>query len=127
MSYKVEKYDAETTDMIADYGTMPIEDVKLITVGYKKTDSIGNCDFYQRKNGKYIYMVWEVQEGAGTMKSTQEEMKKGYKAAAKRKKMMQKWYVVKNGEIMYNGTEKECAKIMMNDMTGELEMYPVEG
>ena len=60
------------------------------------------------------------------MKSTQEEMKKGYKAAARRKRLMQKWYVVKNGEIIYTGTEKECGKIIEEDMSGKLEMYPEE-
>lgn len=35
-----------------------------------------------------------------------------------------KWYIVKNGEIMYAGTEKECEEIIKNDITGEIEMYP---
>ena len=36
----------------------------------------------------------------------------------------EKWYVVKNGEIVFYGTENQCGKIIAKDMTGELEMYP---
>lgn len=37
-----------------------------------------------------------------------------------------KWYVVRNGEIVYVGTEKQCVKIIESDMSGELELYPEE-
>ena len=36
----------------------------------------------------------------------------------------ERWYVVRNGEIVFSGTEKQCAKIIQKDLTGELEMYP---
>lgn len=55
--YKVEKW-SENLD--ADYGTMCEEDVKLIVKGYKKTDKIGDCEFYQRKGSKTVYIVTEV-------------------------------------------------------------------
>lgn len=35
-----------------------------------------------------------------------------------------KWYVVKFGRIIFEGTEEECAEIIANDMTGNLEIYP---
>lgn len=34
-----------------------------------------------------------------------------------------KWYVVRNGQIVFSGTEDECVEIVANDMSGELEMY----
>lgn len=36
------------------------------------------------------------------------------------------WYVVKNGVIVYVGTEEACVEIIAEDMTGELEMYSEE-
>lgn len=36
------------------------------------------------------------------------------------------WYIVKNGEVVFEGTEKECGEIISKDMNGELEMYPDE-
>jgi len=38
-----------------------------------------------------------------------------------------KYYVVHNGEIIFKGTEEECAEIIMNDTSGELEIYPEKG
>jgi hypothetical protein len=35
-----------------------------------------------------------------------------------------KWFVVRNGSIVFSGSEKECSEIVANDMSGELEMYP---
>ena len=37
------------------------------------------------------------------------------------------WYVVKNGEIMFRGTEQECIEMIREDMTGELEIYSKDG
>ena len=34
------------------------------------------------------------------------------------------WHVVRNGEILFTGTEEECSMKIEADMTGELEMYP---
>jgi len=36
------------------------------------------------------------------------------------------WYIAKNGEIIFSGTEQECIKIIEKDMSGELEMYHKE-
>jgi hypothetical protein len=36
------------------------------------------------------------------------------------------WYVAKNGEIIFKGTERECNEIIEKDLSGELEMYPKE-
>ena len=38
-----------------------------------------------------------------------------------------KFYVVKNGIVVFSGTEKECIEIIAEDLSGELEMYPEEG
>lgn len=37
-----------------------------------------------------------------------------------------KWFVVRNGEIVFSGTEEECGAIIAEDETGELEMYPAD-
>ena len=37
------------------------------------------------------------------------------------------WCVVKDGEVIFTGTEEECSEMIENDMTGELEMYPESG
>jgi hypothetical protein len=37
------------------------------------------------------------------------------------------WYVVRNGEIMFRGTEQECIEMIREDMTGELEIYSEDG
>lgn len=37
------------------------------------------------------------------------------------------WYVVKDGEVIFTGTEEECNEMIENDMTGLLEMYPESG
>lgn len=34
-----------------------------------------------------------------------------------------KYAIVKNGEIVFIGTEEQCGEIISEDMTGELEMY----
>ena len=34
------------------------------------------------------------------------------------------YYVVRDGEIIFSGTEEECGKIIEKDMTGRLEIYP---
>ena len=34
------------------------------------------------------------------------------------------YYVVRDGEILFTGTEEECGKIVLKDMTGRLEVYP---
>ncbi len=34
------------------------------------------------------------------------------------------YFVVRNGEIVFRGSEEECGKIIEKDMTGELEIYP---
>ena len=36
------------------------------------------------------------------------------------------WHIVRNGEIIFTGTEKECEEIISKDTTGEIEMYPEE-
>ena len=36
------------------------------------------------------------------------------------------WYLVRNGEILFKGTEVECAFEIWIDETGELEMYPAD-
>ena len=33
------------------------------------------------------------------------------------------WYIVRNGEILFTGTEEECDMKMEADTTGELEMH----
>lgn len=38
-----------------------------------------------------------------------------------------KYYVVRNGEILFTGTEEECGAIVAEDLTGELEIYPETG
>lgn len=35
-----------------------------------------------------------------------------------------KYYITRNGEIIYTGTKEECITILQEDITGELEMYP---
>ena len=41
--------------------------------------------------------------------------------------MMDNWYIVRNGEILYTvGTDEEMQEIMEQDKTGELEAYPRE-
>lgn len=42
------------------------------------------------------------------------------------KKESKKWLLVKNGVVIFKGTEKECAKKIMKDITGQLEIYPEE-
>lgn len=37
------------------------------------------------------------------------------------------FYVVRNGEVVFSGTEEECGEIVAKDLTGELEIYPEEG
>ena len=37
------------------------------------------------------------------------------------------WYVVRNGEIVFVGSEQQAIEIIENDITGQLEMYPQEG
>ena len=37
------------------------------------------------------------------------------------------WYVVKDGEVIFSGTEEECDNMIENDTTGQLEMYPESG
>lgn len=37
------------------------------------------------------------------------------------------WVVVKDGEVIFTGTEEECNDMIENDMTGLLEMYPESG
>ena len=34
------------------------------------------------------------------------------------------YYVVRDGEILFSGTEAECDEIVGRDMTGQLEVYP---
>ena len=34
------------------------------------------------------------------------------------------YYVVRDGEILFSGTEAECNEIVCKDMTGRLEVYP---
>jgi len=34
------------------------------------------------------------------------------------------YYVVRDGEILFSGTEAECDEIVSRDMTGQLEVYP---
>ena len=36
----------------------------------------------------------------------------------------ERWYVVRNGEILFSGTEKQCARIIAKDEVDGLEMYP---
>ena len=36
----------------------------------------------------------------------------------------ERWYVVRNGEILFCGTEKQCGRIVAKDEVGWLEMYP---
>lgn len=35
-----------------------------------------------------------------------------------------RFYVVMDGEVLFSGTEEECEKIVAEDMTGDLEIYP---
>ena len=37
-----------------------------------------------------------------------------------------KWYVVRNGEILFTGTENQCVRIIDKDESDNLEMYPEE-
>ena len=37
-----------------------------------------------------------------------------------------KWYVVRDGEVIFSGTEDECGAVISEDMTDELEMYPAD-
>ena len=38
-----------------------------------------------------------------------------------------KYYVVKDGKVLFSGTEEECAEIIANDMSGKLEIYSEMG
>lgn len=55
--YRVEKCELETERWL-DYGTMPEEDMKLVTRGYTQDPEMP--DLYSRKNGKYIFLVTKV-------------------------------------------------------------------
>lgn len=37
------------------------------------------------------------------------------------------FYIVRNGEIIFTGSEQECIEIIQQDMTGDIEMYPAGG
>jgi hypothetical protein len=53
--YKVIRIEL-ATEKESDYGLLNEEDVKLVTKGYTN-----NGLFYERKNGKYIFIVDEYQ------------------------------------------------------------------
>lgn len=52
--YKVEKIEI-ATEKVSNCGTMCEEDMKLCVKGYTF-----NGLFYERKNGKYIFIVTEI-------------------------------------------------------------------
>lgn len=37
-----------------------------------------------------------------------------------------RWLVVRNGDVVFSGTEGECVMIIAKDETGDIEMYPAE-
>ena len=37
------------------------------------------------------------------------------------------YYVVRDGEILFRGTEEEVEEIIEHDMSGKLEIYPEDG
>ena len=38
-----------------------------------------------------------------------------------------RFYIVKNGIVIFSGTGEECIEVIAEDLSGELEMYPEEG
>lgn len=58
--YKVEKWNMNTQEMVADYGQMCEEDMKLVTRGYKKESDPLLSEMYSRKNSNFVFMVTEL-------------------------------------------------------------------
>lgn len=61
--YKVEKWVCENDDAkcVADYGTMPESDMKLVVKGYNLDKDLAEfgIEAYSRKRSKTIYVVEE--------------------------------------------------------------------
>lgn len=58
--YKVEKMNLNTGKVVADYGQMDSEDVKLVTRGYKRESDPLLSEMYSRKNSNFVFMVTEL-------------------------------------------------------------------
>ena len=61
MTYRIEKWNTKSeAKCVGDYGGGYTEqDVKDLIKGYKKTETIGNMQFYQRKGSHNLYIVVE--------------------------------------------------------------------
>lgn len=61
MTYRIEKWDTKgESKCVGNYGGGYTEDdVKALIRGYKKTDKIGDIQFYQRKGSWTLWMVIE--------------------------------------------------------------------
>lgn len=59
MTYRIEKWNTKgESKCVGDYGGGYTEqDVKDLIKGYKKTETIGNMQFYQRKGSYNLYVV----------------------------------------------------------------------
>ena len=61
MTYRIEKWNTKSEPKcVGDYGGGYTEqDLKDLIKGYKKTETIGNMQFYQRKGSCTLYVVVE--------------------------------------------------------------------
>ena len=61
MTYRIEKWNTKgESKCVGDYGGGYTEqDVKDLIKGYKKTETIGNMQFYQRKGSFTLWVVIE--------------------------------------------------------------------
>ena len=61
MTYRIEKWNTKgESKCVGDYGGGYTEqDVKDLIKGYRKTETIGNMQFYQRKGSYTLYVVVE--------------------------------------------------------------------
>lgn len=61
MTYRIEKWNTKgESKCVCDYGGGYTEqDVKDLIKGYRKTETIGNMQFYQRKGSYTLYVVVE--------------------------------------------------------------------
>lgn len=57
--YRVEKWDAQTEECVANYGTMCEEDMELTVRGYKR-EMVFDQIMYTRKGSRWVFMVDEV-------------------------------------------------------------------
>ena len=61
--------------------------------------------------------IWLVMDYNGLLEEESEDMEEAEEI----------FYVVRNGEILFTGTENDCIDFIKTDLTGELEIYPEEG